>query len=201
MNKTNFQFFFIAILFIIGFSLTHPALAHGDEPRLEISSDRMNPGGVVDVRGVDFEREEAITLMLVNAQTAIPLGEIFADVEGVFLQTVVLPVELAEGTYNFLAITEDHNITSPDLTVQGPAVVADGEGGQGLRDEDDPLLAPMPTFAPAVVTAPVAAVPVEARPASASNRNILFLIVLTVIGMAIVAIVFAINATKRKNTQ
>ena len=64
-------------------------------------------------------------------------------------------------------------------------------GGQGERDEDDGLLAPMPTFAPAIVTAPVAAVPVEATPASASNRNIPILMALMVIGSAIVAFVFA----------
>jgi len=139
---------FVGLLII--FSFVHPVSAHGDEPRLEISHEFMNPGGVVDVRGVDFEPEESITLMLINPQTAIPLGEIIANVEGVFLITVPLPVDLTEGTYSFLAITDDHNITSPDLTVQGSPIYG-GEGGQGLRDEGDPLLAPIPTFAPGVV--------------------------------------------------
>ena len=151
MKTLTFRFFFFTFTFILAMSLTSSALAHGDEPRLEISVDRINPGGVIDVRGVDFEREEAITLMLVNAQSAIPLGEIIADVEGVFLQTVVLPVELAEGTYNFLAITDDHNITSPDLTVQGSAITASGEGEEGRRDEEDPLLAAVPTYPHGVV--------------------------------------------------
>lgn len=143
--------------------------AHGDEPRLEVSTQFMNPGGIVVVRGVDFEFEEVVTLMLVNSQTAIPFGEVVADTEGVFLQTITLPVDLPEGTYNFLAITDDHNITSPDLTIQGPAIVADGEGGQGPRDEEDPLLAPMPTFAPGVV--PGGGVQPTTQPAPAATES------------------------------
>ena len=140
------------IIILIALALMQPltVFAHGDDPRLEISPEFVNPGGAVDVRGVDFEPEESITLMLINPQTAIPLGGIIADVEGVFLITVPLPVDLTEGTYTFLAITDDHNITSPELTVQGSPIYG-GESGQGLRDEDDPLLAPMPTFAPGVI--------------------------------------------------
>ena len=151
MKTLTFRFFPITLIFILALSFASPALAHGDEPRLEISADRMNPGGVIEVRGVDFEREELITLMLVGSKTAIPIGEIVADVDGIFLQVVILPVDLAEGTYNFLAITDDHNITSPNLTIQGSAIMNEEGGGQGLRDEDDPLLAPMPTFPPGVV--------------------------------------------------
>jgi len=68
--------------FILFFALcfTRPAFAHGGEPRLEISVERMNPGGIVDLRGVDFEPEEIITLMLVNSRSTISLGEVVADV-------------------------------------------------------------------------------------------------------------------------
>jgi len=151
MKTLTLRFFFFIFAFFLAISLTSPALAHGDEPRLEISPERVNPGGVIEVRGVDFEREELITLMLVGSETAIPIGEIVADVDGIFLQVVTLPVDLAEGVYNFLAITDDHNITSPDLTVQGPAIVADGEGEDIRRDEEDSLLAPAPTYPPGVV--------------------------------------------------
>ena len=152
MKKTTRNFLLHIVVFVLVLYHADPVFAHGDEPRLEISAELVNPGGVVDVRGVDFEREEVVTLMLVNDKTAIPLGEIVADVEGVFLQTLALPVDLAEGTYNFLAITDDHKIFSPELTVQGPPSL-DSEAGhdEGVREEEEPLLAPMPTFAPGVV--------------------------------------------------
>ena len=76
------------ILSIFVLSLARPAFAHGDEPRLEISSDRLNPGGVIDVRGVDFEFEEVVTLALIGAEVEIPFGEVRADTEGIFLQIV-----------------------------------------------------------------------------------------------------------------
>jgi len=158
------------LILLIALAFASPAHAHGDDPRLEISPERINPGGVVDVRGVDFEREESVTLLLVNGQTAIPFGEIVADVDGVFLQSVIVPVDLPQGTYNFLAITDDHNVTSPDFLVQGPPILTDGGGGQGLRDEDDPLLAPMPTFAPGVAPA-IAPGPTQTGPVKEENRS------------------------------
>lgn len=53
---------------LLAFSLfsIQPVLAHGDEPRIEISVGRINPGGVIEVRGVDFEYEETATLALVG---------------------------------------------------------------------------------------------------------------------------------------
>jgi len=196
----KFRFFTLAVLvFHLIFLQTSGVFAHGDEPRLEISVDRMNPGGVVDVRGVDFEFEEVITLMLVSSQTAIPFGEIVADTEGVFLQTIILPVDLAEGTYNFLAITDDHNITSPDLTVQGPAVVAEGEGGQGLRDDDDPLLAPMPTFAPGVVPGGVVPPTVQPMPTNDStfSRNPAIMILVGLLA-AVVLITLGLRVMRKR---
>lgn len=159
----------LLVIVILVISGSFDVFAHGDEPRLEISVERVSPGGIVDLRGVDFERDEVVTLMLVNPQTALPLGEIVADSEGVFLLTVTLPADLAEGTYHFLAITDDHNIASPDLIVQGPAIVGEEGGGQGGIDEDDPLLAPMPTFAPGVV--PGGVVPTPNRTADSTGGN------------------------------
>ena len=157
--------FFFVLIYTLGFAPS--AFAHGDEPRLEISVDHVNPGGVVDVRGVDFEFEEVVTLMLVNSQTAIPFGEVVADTEGVFLQTITLPVDLAEGTYNFLAITDDHNITSPDLIVQGSPIYSSEQGGN--REEEEPLLAPVPTFAPGVV--PAGVIPSTTQPISVATES------------------------------
>ena len=166
-----------------------PVLSHGDEPRVEIGSDQITPGGVIEVRGVDFERDKLVTLMLVSGNSAIPLGEITADVEGIFLHIVTVPVDLPEGTYNFLAITDDHNVTSPDLIVQGAPVLTEGEGGQGPRDEDDALLAPMPTYPPGIVPGGVlpATAPSAVQEPPASNRDpAVFLAIALLLGILVV---------------
>lgn len=126
-----------------------PGSAHGRTPRLEISAERMNPGGVLDIRGVEFDYEEVVTLYLERQGIVVQLGQIVADLEGIFIHTIVLPPDLPAGTYSIRGVTEHHDVLSPFLTVQGPAI-SEG-GGQGERDEDDGLLAPMPTHAPAVV--------------------------------------------------
>jgi hypothetical protein len=169
-------------LFLL-FHSSSTVYAHPIEPRLEINIDRIIPGGVVDVRGVGFDYEEVVTLALIGPQAELALGEVIADTEGVFLNSVSLPLDLTEGTYYFRGITTHHYTISPPLTVQG-APIPEGDN-QESRDREDALLAPMPTFPPPVVTAPVPQVQVEAAPASSGNLILLALAALTVIGIAI----------------
>ena len=171
--------------FIVALWSVTPVLSHGDEPRVEISSDRITPGGVIEVRGVDFEREEQVTLMLVSGNSAIPFGEVTADAEGIFLQVVTIPVDLSEGTYNFLAITDDHNVTSPDLVVQGSPILDEG-GGQGPRDEEDGLLVPMPTYPPGFVpggVSPATVAPAAQEQPSSNPNPAGFLLIAGVVGI------------------
>ena len=74
MKIIPFRFSLYAFVFIIALPVTSPALAHVDEPRLEINTDRLNPGGIVDVRGVAFDYEESVTLVLIGSQADIPPG-------------------------------------------------------------------------------------------------------------------------------
>ncbi len=142
--------FVSVILVICCLSFVSPAFAHGQTPRLEISAERLNPGGVLDIRGVEFDYEEVVTLYLERQGIVVQLGQIVADLEGIFIYTIVLPVDLPAGEYMIRGVTEHHDVLSPVLTVQGPAILSEGSG-QGERDEDDSLLAPMPTYAPGVV--------------------------------------------------
>jgi len=142
--------FIFVIILICCISIVSPASAHGRTPRLEISAERLNPGAVLDIRGVEFDYEEVITLYLERQGIVVQLGQIVADLEGIFNHTIVLPVDLPAGEYMIRGVTEHHDVLSPALTVQGPAILNEG-GGQGGRDEDDGLLAPMPTYAPGVV--------------------------------------------------
>ena len=176
-----------AILIVSFFIWVSSASAHSTEPRVEISIERTNPGAVVDVRGVSFGMDDSVTLSLIGTGVDVPLGEILANAEGEFTHIVVLPTDLVEGTYFFRAVNSHHYVLSSPLTVWGTAL---GEGGeQGPRDDDDALLAPMPTFAPGVVPGGVVATSVpqmpEATPASNWNTIIVALATLTVLGIAV----------------
>lgn len=173
-----------AIVILLSLFIVPSALAHSTVPRVEISVERLNPGGVVDIRGVSFGMDDSVTLTLIGSGVNVSFGEIIASGEGEFTYIAVLPSDLVEGTYYFRAVTSHHYVLSPALTVWGTAFVEGG--GQGERDEDDNLLAPMPTFPPAAVTAPVPHPQVpEAAPAFDWNPLIFALAVLAAIGIAI----------------
>ena len=153
MSARNLVSFVIVLL--LSLSVVPRASAHGRTPRLEISAERMNPGGILDIRGVEFDYEELVTLYLERQGIVVSLGEINADLEGIFVHTIVLPADLPTGEYTIRGVTDHHDVLSPIFNVQGPAISGEG-GGQGEREEDDGLLAPMPTYAPGVVPGGVA---------------------------------------------
>ena len=153
MKKKIFQFLPLVSVFIFALCVAYPVFAHGGEPRLEINPERLNPGAVLEIRGVDFESEEEITLTLIGPQTEIQFGTVTSSVEGEFILNITLPASLGEGSYTIRAKTSNAEVASPVITVWGTAIVE--SGGDDTRQEDDGLLAPMPTFVPnANVTAP-----------------------------------------------
>ena len=193
----NVRFLVAGLLsFALAFALITPAQAHVETPRLEISLERINPGGVLDLRGVGFDYEEAVTLHLERPGIVVQLGEVAADTDGIFIHIVTLPVDLPEGTYTVRGLTTHHDVLSPVLTVQGPAIVEGG--GQGERDEDDGLLAPMPTYPPGFVPGGVSQPAVQAapRPAPISSPNWL-LVALSVLSLLVVFFVFRLRAAKK----
>lgn len=196
MNTKIPRSLLFAIVLILTLALAEPVQAHAGEPRLEISPDRINPGGVVDVRGVDFEPEELIILALVGNGAEFPLGEIVANEEGIFLQIITLPVDLLEGDYRFRATTDDHEIMSPVLTVFGMAAA---EGGEPLRDEDDPLFAPMPTFAPGVVPGGVSQPTAQAAPRGASVSNLNLVLLVALVFLVAASLLLVKSRVARKN--
>ena len=168
---------------VFSLSAAQVVSAHNTEPRVEISLDRLHPGEVVDVRGVGFGMDDSVKLSLIGSGVDVSQGEILANAEGDFTYIAVLPADLVEGTYYFRAVTSHHFVLSPPITVWGTAMTEGG--GQGPRDEDDGLLAPMPTFPPAAVTASAPQTPVETAPATNWNPLILAFATLMAIGIAI----------------
>ena len=175
----------VSVIIVVALSLfiVPVASAHSTQPRVEISMERANPGMVISVRGVSFDRDDIVNLALIGSSTEFSFGEVTADPEGELIYNASLPRELLEGTYYFRATTVHHWVLSPPVTVWG--IAYEEGGGQGPRDEDDGLLAPMPTFPPAVVTTPVPQAPAEAMPGSTGNRNLIPLAVLIVVGIVL----------------
>ena len=71
MKKIAFGF----LLFIFALGVAQPVSAHGGQPRLEINVDHINPGAVVDVRGVEFGYDDLVVLALIGSEAEIALGE------------------------------------------------------------------------------------------------------------------------------
>jgi hypothetical protein len=143
-------FSFVFVLALV-FGFPQPAFAHSGEPRLEISVERISPGGTVELRGVDFDFEQSVTLSLIGANIEMPLNQVTADTEGLFTQSVLLPADLPVGEYNFRAQTDHEVVMSPLLTVWGTAV--EDQESNVIQDQSDVQFEPMPTPIVSVATA------------------------------------------------
>jgi len=173
MRITPFRSLLYIFLFLLSLLFAQPAFAHGNEPRLEISMERLNPGGVVEVRGVDFDYDEPVVLSLTRSEIRIPLVEVTADAEGVFTQIIVLPVDLPAGEYHFLARSDHHMVTSPTITVSGAALL--DQEDSGIRDQSDLQLGIVPTLAPGVSSTPLPTVaPIETTPPETSTMPLVW---------------------------
>jgi len=128
--------------------------AHDGDPRVEISSDRLQPGLVLEVRGVNIAAEEQITVSLVRVAGEFLLGIVTGNEHGDFIQPFTVPVDLPEGTYKVLAQSSNLPVVSAPILIQGPPVLAEESEGE-LREEEDALLAPMPTVPKAQAAEPV----------------------------------------------
>jgi len=168
--RTTFLGFILVLL--ISLLIAKPVSAHGDEPRIEISAERLIPGSLLEIRGVDFEFEEEVTLALIGTHYELPLSIVTADTEGIFLVTITLPADLTEGAYVIRATTDDHMVESAKLTILGTANLGGGEESE----QEDGLLGPMATSAAEVPTAlSQSAAPVENVPPQGTWKPIVWI--------------------------
>ena len=141
------------------------AYAHGGEARIELNVTQAGPGTTIDLRGVGFDPESAVTIMLVGADPPRLLGAATADEEGSFTQAVSLPVDLLPGAHEVRA-SDSHHSASALLTI-APAISSE-ENEQ--RDESEPLLAPFPTRVPDSIAATPATAPRAASQTAAVGK-------------------------------
>jgi len=143
------------------------ARAHDGTARVELNAERISPGADLEVRGINIAPEMQITLALVGGGAEFPLGVVVGDAHGDFVQAVSVPREAAAGAYTVRAFGANRVIVAAPLTLVGMAI--EEEGAQ--REQDEPLLAPMPRAQPA--SPAVAAMPtVAAAPTAPQERQI-----------------------------
>jgi hypothetical protein len=187
MNKKSLRNIFYASVFIVALCYVQPVFAHGGEPRLEISVEQINPGGLVEVRGVDFDYDESVSLSLMRSEIQIPLIEVTADGEGLFTQIIAVPADLPTGEYNFRARSEHHVVASPIITVWG--VAAQYQEDNAMRDQSDVQLGAVPTFAPGVSSTPVPQTTASKTPVSkGSSTTLIYSIGAGVVILALLSI-------------
>jgi hypothetical protein len=182
MSKKNLRAVFRIFVLLFAVLFVQPVFAHGDEPRLEISVERLNPGGTVEVRGVDFDPEEVLVLSLMSSSIQISLDEVTTDVEGVFTQIIVLPSDLPTGEYNFRARSEHHLVRSPTIAVWGAAV--ENQENNSVQDQSDMQFGPIPTLASSVSSTPLPqATALPQAPASKGSSAILIYLIVAAVAI------------------
>ena len=136
--------------------LSATILAHGGETFFIAEPSLVAPGEAVGIRA-DLLTSGPVYLSLVGTDgTRIEAGVVEQTEDGhleVFLQ---IPTDLPTGHWTLLAEADGVAIASTTIEVAG-APVGEEVGGQGPRDEDDPLLVPLPSGWRAVRSDPPAA--------------------------------------------
>jgi len=187
MKKISFQNIPLVFVFILALCSARPALAHGNVPRLEISAERLNPGDTLQLRGVDFEYDQEVAVELVDSTThnlVVAVGKAATDIEGVFIQNIILAPDLPEGSYALRAVAYDHEIFSPIFTVWG--IAAQNEEANVIRDQSDVQLEPITPLPPGMAPTAVPQASSPAEPDSNPNQNIT--IIIAILGLGILSV-------------
>jgi hypothetical protein len=166
-------------------------VAHGTQPRLEISAERTARGAPLTVRGYDFAYEDVVALMLIGSEEDWRIGTVTADVEGSFAHTIVLPQTMREGEYAVSARTAHHAVESAALDVSG---LAASPGDTERRDQADALA---PSATSGVQASPS---PGIVRVAHTSDRDLMPLIVVVLTVLLVAGAFVARRAQARRDT-
>ena len=102
---------FVAVLFT-----AQLALAHDDEPRLEVGAERLNGRALKSV-GSPFHPKRRSCFLAIGPAAKIDIGEVIADVEGGFSYLLELPVDLQSGNYHVQAIAGEYDLSSPEFSI------------------------------------------------------------------------------------
>jgi len=185
------------LVVLLALQIPGAALAHEGAARIELNTQQTSSGAELEIRGVNIAPEQPVMLSLVGDAADFALGTAVGDVHGDFVVGVRLPAEAPAGIYIVRAFGSNRVIVTAPLTLLGSAAEEEGE----QRDQDEPLLAPMPRAQPAPPVA-VAMPAVAATPAAPQERQFMLwpaiglLALAAAAGLAIVARRRAASALK-----
>lgn len=196
MHWTKIHRLLLVLALALSASLTvrpTTVFAHEGPSRLELNFDRLNPGVMVQVRGINLGADLPVVVALVGLGGEVQLGEASGDAHGDFTQSFTLPAYLESGDYIVRAISSDGTTVDAPLTISGVPALTGMEDGRE-RDERSGFSVPVDQ---ALVTVPdVAPIQPLTPPSSAPNTSgMLELIMLS--GMALAAIALAFIARRR----
>jgi hypothetical protein len=191
----------VGVALLLSFVLTGPALAHGGGPRLLVSPDPVNPGGVVELRGEDLGADASLVLYLVGSSGEVSLGPSTADGEGHFVLFVQIPAEMPVGMYAVHAREGEATGAKAPLAIAGAPIV---DGGEPIRDESEPLLVALPAgwqqslSGPSTTARPVTGpAPLGAPPADAAGTEALLVPMVLLVGALVVGAVAVAGLRRR----
>ena len=141
--------------------------AHGGESYLIAEPTLVPPGGGVGVRA-DLPTSGPVRLLLAGTDgTRREVGVVEQTDQGHFALFIQVPTDLPTGRWMLLAEADGRAIASTTIDVAGTPLGEEG-GGQGPRDEDDPLLVALPSgwraSRPPEVTRPAIVSPTGEQP-------------------------------------
>jgi hypothetical protein len=110
----------LAIALLIALGTVSRVQAHGGPPRLELVAKQATAGASIDVWGINLGADLPITVTLVGAGAEFPLGIAICDGQGDFLQSFMLPGDLAPGAYIVRAVTPAHFAVADRLEIKSP---------------------------------------------------------------------------------
>ena len=176
--------------------LTATASAHGGETYFLAEPRLVAPGEAVGVRA-DLLTSGPVRLALAGTDgTRVEAGVIEQTEDGHFEVFLEIPTDLPTGHWTLLAEADGAAIASTTIEVAGTPV-GEEAGGQGPRDEDDPLLVPLPSGWRASRSDP----PAATQPAAAgSGGGGIDLVPFVSLAAAIVALAILIARTRPRGS-
>jgi len=141
----------VATLAFLLAALPGAASAHDGIARLILEPDRVNPGGVVVIRGEDLGADDVMQIALIGLSGRTELTTVTSDGQGHFTVAIAVSPDAPQGVYAIEA-TGQATLTVP-LFVEG-APVSNGDGAPPGQDEGLPAV--IPSFAVGSSRAPIA---------------------------------------------
>jgi hypothetical protein len=131
-----------ALAAVLALALAPGAVAaHGGAARLIVEPVRLNPGGVVTIRGDDLGAEAEFAVFLTGPPGRIDLAPVVTDGEGHFELVVRVPADAPAGAYDVEAVDPTGWGLSMALTLEGTPITEE-DGAPPGQDEGLPALAP-----------------------------------------------------------